>query len=84
MIIIDIEAAGARLPELIEDAGAGEEILISRDGEPVARLVPVPRPTPKVEIDVPRKAPAVSGELFTPLPDDELKAWLQDEDGTEP
>lgn len=77
MIIIDIEAAGARLSELIEEAGAGEEIVISRDGEPVAKLIPIARPTPKLEIAVPRETPAVSGELFTPLPDDELRAWLQ-------
>jgi prevent-host-death family protein len=77
MIIIDIEAAGPRLSELIEEAGAGEEILISRDGEPLAKLVPVPRPTPKREVDAPREATVISHELLTPLSDDELRAWLQ-------
>jgi len=36
---IEIEAASIRLAELIDRAAAGEEIVISRRGQPVARLV---------------------------------------------
>jgi prevent-host-death family protein len=33
------------MDELIDQACAGEEILISQDGKPVARLVPMPEST---------------------------------------
>ncbi|MFO0967729.1 MAG: type II toxin-antitoxin system Phd/YefM family antitoxin [Gemmataceae bacterium] len=34
----------ARLPELLEHIGAGEEVLIVAQGKPVGRLVPPVRP----------------------------------------
>ena len=36
---VNIAAAKARLSELVEKAARGEEILIARDHQPVARLV---------------------------------------------
>jgi prevent-host-death family protein len=38
---ISIEEAEARFESLIDEVEAGEEYLITRDGRPVARLVPV-------------------------------------------
>jgi prevent-host-death family protein len=38
---ISIEEAEARFESLLDELGAGEEYLITRDGRPVARLVPV-------------------------------------------
>ncbi len=38
---INIADAKARLPELVERAARGQEIIISRNGEPRARLVPL-------------------------------------------
>lgn len=40
---IAIEAAEARLPELIDAALAGEEVTLLRDGRRVARLTPIPQ-----------------------------------------
>jgi prevent-host-death family protein len=40
-ITINVAAAKARLPELIERAARGEEIVLSRAGKPQARLVPL-------------------------------------------
>ena len=37
---VNIADAKARLPELVERAARGEEIVIARNGEPRARLVP--------------------------------------------
>jgi len=39
---VNIADAKARLPELVERAARGEEIVIARNGEPRARLVPLP------------------------------------------
>ena len=38
--IVDIETAAATLDELIGRVLAGEDVLIARDGHPVARLMP--------------------------------------------
>ena len=41
---VSLYDAKARLSELVQRACAGEEIVISRNGKPAARLVPVARP----------------------------------------
>ncbi len=41
---IGIRQARQALPELVDRAEAGEEILITRQGRPVARLVAAPQP----------------------------------------
>ena len=38
---VNIADAKARLPELVERAARGEEVVIARNGEPRARLVPL-------------------------------------------
>jgi prevent-host-death family protein len=38
---VNIAEAKARLPELVERAARGEEVVIARNGRPRARLVPV-------------------------------------------
>src|SRR5262249_6982149 len=50
---VNVAEAKARLPELIERAARGEEIILSRAGKPRARLVP---------LEDPRKALRVPGK----------------------
>lgn len=45
---VNIADAKARLPELIQRASQGEEIVIARNGKPQARLVPLSLPVPRV------------------------------------
>lgn len=45
---INLAEAKARLSELVSKAEAGEETIITRRGEPVAKLVPAARPKRKV------------------------------------
>ena len=40
MATVSIEDAQARLPELIAHLTPGQEVVITRDGQPVARLTP--------------------------------------------
>ena len=40
---VEVEVAGAQLPELVERAAQGHEVIVTREGEPVARIVPVSR-----------------------------------------
>jgi prevent-host-death family protein len=39
--VVNVAEAKAHLPELIERAGRGEEIVLARNGRPRARLVPL-------------------------------------------
>lgn len=39
--IVNVAEAKARLPELLERAAHGEEIVLARNGKPRARLVPL-------------------------------------------
>jgi prevent-host-death family protein len=41
--IINMHQAKSSLSRLVERALAGEEIVIARNGEPLVKLVPVPR-----------------------------------------
>jgi len=40
-VVVNVAETKARLPELIERAGRGEEIVLARNGKPRARLVPL-------------------------------------------
>jgi prevent-host-death family protein len=71
---INIADAKARLPELVQRASRGEEIVIARNGEPQARLVPLP-PTPR---RIPGRGAGAwdIGEDFNdPLPAELLRAF---------
>jgi len=77
MTTVSVHEAKTHLSRLIEKVLAGEEVVISRNKEPVVRLV--------------REGPAKKGKrigllegkvkfdledgFFDPLPDDELRAW---------
>ncbi|BCH67444.1 hypothetical protein RvVAT039_pl02770 (plasmid) [Agrobacterium vitis] len=48
-ILIEVTEAADRLQELIELAHRGDEIVICRDGRPIARLTPVNKETSAAE-----------------------------------
>jgi prevent-host-death family protein len=47
MSTLTIADVQARLPELVDQLRSGEEVLITRDGSAVARLMSADRPTAK-------------------------------------
>ena len=61
-LAIDLAEAEAHLAELIQKLGSGSEILITRDGHPVARLLPASEIAPD-------RVPGSAKGLFT-VPDD--------------
>ena len=74
MVIVNVHQAKTHLSRLLERVAAGEEVVIARAGNPVARLVPLQR-------EEPRNPGLVKGRVtdafFEPLPADELYAWQQ-------
>ena len=48
MSYITARDANHRFSQILRDAEAGQEVIITRNGKPVARLIPEPAPTRKV------------------------------------
>jgi prevent-host-death family protein len=75
---VTIHQAKTNLSKLIKQVSAGEEIIIARGKEPVARLIAVKNQEEKLE---PRPIGLLKGkftigpEFFEPLSDEELEAW---------
>ena len=73
MRTINIHAAKTHLSRLLEDVSAGEEIIIAKAGQPVARLVPLNRAA-----ETERTLGGLAGQISLPpnfddpLPDDFL------------
>ena len=77
MQTINIHAAKTQLSRLIDQAAAGEEIVIARAGKPVARLVSlaVPPPVRKRVLGALAGQMTVPDDFDAPLPDDVLDAF---------
>jgi len=72
---VTIHAAKTHLSRLIERACAGDEVIIARGREPVARLVPIGRKKRGRVFGSMRGRARVTKAFFEPLPAAELKAW---------
>jgi prevent-host-death family protein len=68
MKTVNIHDAKTHLSRLIEDVSAGEEVIIARNGKPVARLLPVtPRSRPRCPGQW-RGQVRIGGDFDAPLP----------------
>jgi prevent-host-death family protein len=72
-ITVNVHEAKTHLSRLLEQAHAGEEIILAKAGKPYARLVPLRSEPPRRR---PGRLPGRLGdEFFEPLPASELDAW---------
>ena len=71
---VNVQEAKTRLSQLLAQAETGEEVVIARDGTPVARLVPVVEPPLRPVGFLAGQVPPDSF-FFDPLPDEELDLW---------
>ena len=75
MTTVNVHEAKTRLSQLIAEAEAGGDVVIARNGKPVARLVPCSG------AKAVRRFGALSGRLetgdafFEPLPEAEIAGW---------
>jgi len=76
-LIVNVHEAKTHLSRLLEQAHAGQEIILAKAGKPYARLVPLAPGEGR------RRPGRVAGRLseafFEPLPEQELQAWDQGE-----
>ena len=74
MHVVNVHQAKTELSRLLARVEAGEDIVIARRGQPVARLVACKAPT-KRQPDVLKGKIVVPESFFEPLPEEELAAW---------
>ena len=70
--MVNVHEAKTQLSRLLDRVHAGEEIIIAKNGEPYARLVPLQQPKPREPGLLKGK---IEDAFFDPLPEDELSAW---------
>ncbi len=74
MVVVNVHQAKTQLSRLLAQVETGEEVVIARRGEPVARLVRCKHPG-KRQPDVLKGQIVVPDSFLDPLPEDELKVW---------
>jgi len=75
MKIVTIHAAKTHLSRLIEEVTEGEQAVIARGKDPVARLVPIKPQKKGRTFGAMRGRAKVDRRFFEPLPDEEIEAW---------
>ena len=74
MTVVNVHQAKTRLSQLLAQVEAGEEVVIARRGEPVARLVRC-KPRGKRQFGAMKGQIVIDDSFFDPLPEEELRAW---------
>ena len=74
MVTVNVHEAKTNLSRLLAQVEAGEEVVIARNGKPVAKLVRCQR-TGKRRPDALRGKIWIDDSFFDPLPEEELAAW---------
>lgn len=75
MKIVTIHAAKTHLSRLIEEVNEGEQVVIARGKDPVARLVPVKPQKKGRTFGAMRGRAKVDRRFFQPLPNEEIEGW---------
>lgn len=75
MAEVSVYEAKTQLSRLLDRAARGEEIVITRNGRPVARLVQIQRSRGPRKLGALRGKIAISDDFDDPLPDDVLRAF---------
>jgi prevent-host-death family protein len=69
---INVQEAKTHLSALLARVAAGERIVLSRHGKPIAQLVPLD-PKPRRQLGFMQGS--VGDAFFEPLPNEELERW---------
>ena len=70
---VSVQAAKLSLPELIEAAMAGEDVVLAENGEPVAKIVAIKRK--KFQVGMLQGQFGDGPDFFEPMSDAELALW---------
>ncbi len=75
MSAINIYEAKTHLSKLIDQAAEGNDVLIARNGKPVARLTGLTTSRRRIRFGVLKKEIKISEDFDAPLPDDVIKGF---------
>lgn len=73
---VNVHEAKTHLSRLLAEVEKGTEIILARDGKPVAKLIPLPARTPRV-FGKGRGKTWMSEDFDAPLPDDLLDLFYK-------
>ncbi len=74
MTTVNVHEAKSQLSRLLAQVEAGEEVIIARNGKPVAQLVAC-EPKPKRQFGTMKGLISIDERFFEPLPEEELELW---------
>ena len=69
MQVIDVEEAKTSLGDLLDAAIRGQEIVLTRDAQPVAKLVPLVQPRPRPQFGSAKGLVHIADDFDAPLAD---------------
>ena len=75
MTVVNIYDAKTQLSKLIEEAAAGNDVVIARGGKPVARLTRLSPTKRKLKFGVLKGKVKFSADFDAPLPSDVLRQF---------
>ena len=75
MKTVNLHTAKTHLSRLVDEAAAGEEVVIAKSGKPMVRLVPVTATSPRTGFGTLKGKIRISGDFDAPLPDSVLQAF---------
>ena len=75
MVTVNVHEAKTNLSRLLKQVEAGEEVVIARNGKPVARLVKTRGKIGKRKFGIMKGKITIPDSFFDPLPEKELALW---------
>ena len=75
MKTVNLHAAKTHLSRLVDQAAAGEEIVIAKAGKPMVRLVPVVSKRRRTGFGADKGKIWIADDFDAPLPDDMLRLF---------
>jgi prevent-host-death family protein len=76
-VVKNLYEAKTELSSLVERAALGEEIIIAKNGKPMAKLVPIPKRKGKRKLGCWKGKIWISPDFDDPLPEELLKAFYE-------
>ena len=74
MVTVNVHEAKTNLSRLLAQVEAGEDVVIARNGKPVARLVEY-QPRGRPQFGAWKGRISIDDRFFEPLPEEELALW---------
>jgi prevent-host-death family protein len=72
---VNIYDAKTRLSQLVDQAAAGEDVVVSRNGKPLVRITQLDVPRRRVRFGVLKGKVRVAADFDAPLPDEALAGF---------